>query len=171
MSCFLQKTQGGTIVLGIYFYTIYVFAVTFWNDVGDYNSGNTNWYSTSTNQYACNTLNNCFITLMRLSLYDGNGFDFLSNMSNSPWKGFAVLLILFMCFTGVVLLNGLIGIFSSAFTDKVEDEDENKSDNGKENNDGNEQDEKKEHNEILERLDRLEKIMMSIQSNQSQWEM
>jgi len=121
---FSSNTRGGSVVLLIYFYTIYVFAVIYWNEVGTYNSSNTTWYNSNTNQEACNTLSNCYITLMRLSLYDGNGFDFISNMTNAPQKGLAALLILYMCFTAVTLLNGLIGIFSQAFTKDVDDDDD-----------------------------------------------
>jgi len=100
---FSTKTQGGSIVLLIYFYTIYVFSIIYWQNVGQYNSSNSPWYGMNTNQMACNTLNNCYNTIMRLSLYDGNGLDFLWNLTNSPYRALAALLIIFMCFTAIVL--------------------------------------------------------------------
>jgi len=167
---FSTSTRGGPVVLMIYFYTIYVFAVVYWNEIGAYNSSNTSWYNSNTNQNACDTLSHCYITLMRLSLYDGNGFDLMSNMVNSPWKGLAVLLVIYMCFSAVTLLNGLIGIFASSFTnDDNDDKDDQEQETDKDKNTHN----KEKMNEQVEthdltikdvwnRLDRIENLLLSL---------
>jgi len=142
---FSTNTRGGTVVLSIYFYTVYVFAVVYWNEVGKYNASNTSWFNPNTNQYPCNTLNNCFITLMRLSLYDGNGFDFISNLSEShAYRALAALLILYMCFTAITLLNGLIGIFAAAFTADSGDDDDDEKEKDKDDKDKDDDKEPKE---------------------------
>eukprot|EP01035_Chromulina_nebulosa_P018063 gene18063-23710_t len=53
--------------------------------------------------------------MLRLSFYDGTGFDFLTAVIDSKFGGFAVLLIIYLCFSAMILLNGLIGIFGMAF--------------------------------------------------------
>jgi hypothetical protein len=53
--------------------------------------------------------------MMRLSLYDGTGFDYLTAIIQAELPGLAVLLIAYMCFNAMILLNGLIGVFGSAF--------------------------------------------------------
>jgi len=174
---FSTHTRGGTVVLAIYFYTIYVFAVVYWNEIGihNYNSTTTTWYNANTNQQACISLSTCYITLMRLSLYDGNGFDFVSNMCNSPWKGLAVLLIVFLCFTAIALLNGLIGIFGAAFTSDEDDEDDEDEDEEKEDKKGDD-DEKKDDkeggddkepsiNDVWNRLERIEMLLLAAKKN------
>ena len=72
----------------------------------------------------CGTLTNCFIIMIRLSFYDGNGFDFLTAVIQSNQGGLAFLLFLYLILTAIILLNGLIGIFGNAFSDDDDEEDE-----------------------------------------------
>ena len=68
----------------------------------------------------------CFFTMLRLSFYDGTGFDYLTSLAQDKTHGnshgYTVLLILFTIWTTIIILNGLIGIFGSAFSlDDTED--------------------------------------------------
>lgn len=62
----------------------------------------------------CDTLSHCYLTLFRLAMYDGVGFDFLQYTADKD-PGLGVLLFLYIIITAVILCNGLIGIFGSCF--------------------------------------------------------
>jgi len=100
-------SRGATVVLFMFFYISYLLAVVFWNEDGTLNTpeGQT-----------CDTLNNCFIIMLRLAFYDGNGFDFLQATMNNGQHGYTFLLILYLIGSAIILLNGLIGIFGDAFS-------------------------------------------------------
>ena len=134
------QSKGSLVVLAMFFFTTYVFGVVFWVEV---NAGtgmcppgsNTTCANPDT---VCGDLPDCFVTMMRLALYDGNGLgllqDVMSGTNGIPGRrGLAALLILYMCATAMVLLNGLIGIFGAAFqadtTDETLEEIEKKMDN------------------------------------------
>ena len=111
---FTAKSKGGVVLLIIFFYVTYVFAMVFW--IEDRNLVTPNDTSPITgNNTVCGTLMGCTITLMRLSFYDGTGFDYLSEVIASRSPILTGLLIFYMVFTAMILLNGLIGIFGSAF--------------------------------------------------------
>lgn len=104
---FSAASKGGFVILMIYFYITYIIAVVSWNLKG--NLDTLEGYNT------CGTLTECFVVIMRLSLYDGTGLDFLSAVIGSGAKGLVLVLIAYMCFNGMILLNGLIGVFGYAF--------------------------------------------------------
>jgi hypothetical protein len=109
-------SRGGSVVLFILFYLTFVLAVMYWyqfNDLVDYLDPDIK---------SCATLKLCFLTLLRLTFYDGTGFDFLQSVIDNGNSGWAVGLILYMCVTGMILLNGLIGIFGHAFISDAEAE-------------------------------------------------
>jgi len=60
---------------------------------------------------------------MRLTFFDGSGFDFFSNLSRSDYPALALLAFVYMLLTSVVLVNGLIGIFGSIFASQKDDTD------------------------------------------------
>jgi hypothetical protein len=89
-------------LIGIFFYSSYVLGACLWQETG--------------NQLdACSTFTSCMFTLMRLTFYDGNGFDYLWEVSKL-WPLLFVLTVLYLCATAFGVLNGLIGIFASTFT-------------------------------------------------------
>jgi hypothetical protein len=55
-------------------------------------------------------------TMMRLTFYDGNGFDFAYALSDKHPLLFYVSMC-YLCVTSFGMLNGLVGIFGTAFTD------------------------------------------------------
>jgi hypothetical protein len=105
-----KRSKGGVVVLALYFFSIYLFAVVFSIDKG---------YLVTPEGQTCDTIKDCFFTLLRLSFYDGQGFDYMATLASDGQPGsdgYTVLLMLFTIGTGILLLNGLIGIFGSAFT-------------------------------------------------------
>ena len=154
-------SRGALVVLGIFFYVTYILACVFWTDKSYLQTPDTGFE----NGYACTTLPMCFITMMRLAFYDGNGLDYLTavaqedqtvysygpvlvnasyfNSVSNKWMfgivnvteplshvhhkggalGYAVLLVMYMVFAAVILLNGLIGIFGQAFVTDASDSD------------------------------------------------
>jgi hypothetical protein len=121
-----DKSKGGLVILASFFFVTYIVAVVFWLDRG----------SISTLEgYSCSSLRMCYVTMLRLSFYDGTGFDYLSAMISTGDSGYATLLIFYMILSSIMLLNGLIGIFGSAFAlsdkeEKVFDDDDDDDDDG-----------------------------------------
>lgn len=101
---FTSRSKGAVVVLGIFFFMAYVYGVVFWTITRD-------WSETR----ACDTLVHCMWVMMRLTFYDNEGLDFVKVMLDSESKGYAVLLLMYMCITAMIFLNGLIGIFGDAF--------------------------------------------------------
>ena len=164
-------SRGAMVVLGMFFYVTYIVACVFWTDKSYLQTPDTGFE----NGYTCTTLPLCFITLMRLSFYDGNGFDYLTavaqedqtvysyglvlanasfyNKTSHSWEigfvnvttplshvhhkggalGYAILLVMYMIFTAVILLNGLIGIFGEAFVTDASDSDSEEEEEGSTN--------------------------------------
>ncbi len=98
------NTQGGIFILVTFFFSAYVMAVVFWREESDLLS------LRHTND-ACVSLRNCFVTMLRLSFYDPIGLDFLADVVNHCSGWLAALLVGYLCFTAMILLNGLIGVF------------------------------------------------------------
>jgi len=107
----------------IFFYTIYIFGVLFFVEFQQPWAVGIQTGTPSLN-YVCDSIRHCYITLMRLSFFDGNGFDFLTSLSNSGQSGLAFLAIVYMIMTATIFLNGLIGIFGDAFSGEEEEEEE-----------------------------------------------
>jgi len=124
---FTAASKGGTLLLGIFLYLTYLWAVIFWRDKE---------YLVTPERETCSSLVACFYTMMRLAFYDGTGLDFLEAVAeeqmvynvtggnnvtytvseDKPYsQSYSILLILYMIISAVILLNGLIGIFSNIF--------------------------------------------------------
>ena len=116
---FTSGSKGALVVLGIYFYMSYILGVVFWLKTRG-------WVETR----QCDTLVHCMWTMMRLTFYDEKGFDFVKVMFDVKYNALVALLILYMCITAMIFLNGLIGIFGDAFYivfKEVGPDDDNKS--------------------------------------------
>ena len=108
------KSKGGLVILIFYFYVTYVFAVMFWihdNQLATPQDMN----PTTGTDMLCESLTGCYITMLRLTLYDGVGLDYLGQVIATRSALMSTLLILYLCFATMILLNGLIGVFGSAF--------------------------------------------------------
>ena len=104
---FTQKSKGAIVIISILAYITYVFAVVFSTDVTDIEASGT-----------CVGSLACAMTLLRMVLYDGNGLDFLWQVISTKHIIYSVLLGIYMILSAIILLNGLIGVFSQAFTAK-----------------------------------------------------
>jgi len=114
---FTTTSKGGVVVLGFFFYLAYILGVAFWQKTVNFN------LMSPENGNECDTLAHCFLIMVRLTFWDGSGFDFLKSIMDYQQGGLAVLLFFYMCISAMVLLNGLIGIFGGAFasaTDEVD---------------------------------------------------
>lgn len=115
LETFTDRSKGGLVILCMFFFVAYVVAVVSWQEsTAIYKHNNVTGN-------ACGNLLDCFLIMLRLSFYDGNGFDFLTAIINFKAKGLSVLLILYLCLSAVILLNGLIGIFSNIFLNSQPD--------------------------------------------------
>jgi len=143
---FTTASKGAVVVLGFFFYMAYIMGVAFWQQTATWTlvspEGGPNG-----NLSECDTLPHCFLIMLRLTFWDGSGFDYLKSVMDygTPMaKGMTTLLILYMCFSAMVLLNGLIGIFSAAFQAATKDDDDDDDDDEKgSKEEGSDDDEKK----------------------------
>lgn len=104
LEIFTTRTKGSVVLLGLFFYLAYVFGVAFWVHTKD----------TAPVEF-CGTVDSCVVTMIRLAFYDAKGLDFLSYFSDSDSEVLTALLILYLVVTGIIILNGLIGIFGGMF--------------------------------------------------------
>jgi hypothetical protein len=77
-----SNSRGAIVVLVVFFYVTYIVAVIFWIDRGTFdfydpiaNSNATIQPDRMSTNSNCITLRSCFMTLLRLSYYDGGGFE------------------------------------------------------------------------------------------------
>jgi len=69
---------------------------------------------TSGDYSGCTTASQCTYTLLRLTFFDGDGFDFAYYLAQNYRFLFGVSL-LFVCITSFGIMNGLVGIFGRLF--------------------------------------------------------
>ena len=71
---FTAKSKGGVVLLAIYFYVTFVFAMLFWIDEGALVTPPSQDIDPTTgNNTLCGSLAGCALVLTRLTLYDGTG--------------------------------------------------------------------------------------------------
>jgi hypothetical protein len=99
-----QASRGGLVILAMYLYVAYLFGVLAYN----VNSA-LSYDDDSVSDYQ--SLNDCFLLMLRLTLFDDKGFNYLSFMIGSGRAGYAIILFGFMIFASFILLNSLIGVF------------------------------------------------------------
>ncbi len=100
-----DKTKGGFTLMGLLFFCAFVMAVTLYVDVNSRDSASSE---------SCASISECMFTMLRLTFYDGTGFDFaLSLTEQNPFLFFLVMV--YMCMTSFGIINGLLSIFASSF--------------------------------------------------------
>jgi len=179
---FTLSSKGGVVVLGFFFYMAYIMGVSFWQKTGDLLLASPEGGPNGTLS-ECDTLPHCFLIMLRLTFWDGSGFDFVKSLIDvGNQKGLVTLLIIYMCTSAMVLLNGLIGIFGGAFSAATEDSDDEGEDEDSDKKD--EKDEKDEKGEkegdedeemnlmskdpnkvILEYMARIEKLCTKLEGD------
>ena len=100
-----KKSRGGFILMFMLFYIAYVLGATLWietanSDLGDF----------------CASLGSCTYTMIRLTFFDGNGFDFAYSLADGHPILFGIT-CLYLCVTSFGIVNGLIGVFGDIFKD------------------------------------------------------
>lgn len=101
---FTSRSKGAVVVLGIFFYMSYIFGIMFYTITQGMG-----------NVVGCDTIVHCMWVMIRLSLYDQDGFNYVFSLFDTKYRALTVLLIIYMCITAMIFLNGLIGIFGDAF--------------------------------------------------------
>lgn len=115
---FTAKSRGSMGVVVAFFYIAFVFALVYWYQEPDLvaylGDGVDDYYPHATH---CSKLIDCWITMIRLSFYDGVGFDYMQTVILSGIGGgfYGGLLIIYMLVTGVIIIKGLKGIFCATF--------------------------------------------------------
>lgn len=102
-----NATRGGLLLMMIFFYSAFVL-------------GNCLWVETNGESSECNSRSHCTYTLMRLTFYDGDAFNFVYTLTTNH-KFLFFLCIVYMCLTSFGILNGLVGIFGTAFAQASDD--------------------------------------------------
>jgi len=165
---FTTSSKGAIVVLGFFFYMAYVFGVAFWQRTSNLALMSPEGGATGVLS-ECDTLPHCFLIMLRLTFWDGSGFDFVKSLMDYPDAPLTLLLILYMCTSAMVLLNGLIGIFGDAFSSATEEgdsDDEGEDDEG--GSDDEEKDKKKNKKKITSggvdpaALERIEQLCMKL---------
>ena len=87
--------------MAVFFFCAYVIGAALWVESG------------TSNNY-CATLGECMYTMIRLTLFDGNGFDYAFSLTEHHMFMFYIVM-LYMCITSFGILNGLVGLFGHAF--------------------------------------------------------
>lgn len=96
-----HRTRGGIILIMMLFYTSYVMGIVLWVETNGRNEN-------------CDSIGNCIFTLVRLTFFDGNGFDFAYFLTEKH-KGLFCIVMFYMMLTSFGILNGLVGIFGNVF--------------------------------------------------------
>jgi hypothetical protein len=102
---FTRETKGAVAIFIIFYYLAFIFSIIIKTSIGP-----------ETQLEYCDTQAHCFFTMLRISFYDGNGFDFIAHLMDSGHEFLASLLFCYLCISSIILINGLIGIFGSAFS-------------------------------------------------------
>ena len=97
-----ERTRGGLLLINLFIFTAYVFATVLWVETGH-----------EFPEY-CGTLGECQLIMMRMAVFDGNGFDFAQGLSKD-YKFLFILVMLYICVIAFGLLNGMVGIFGTVF--------------------------------------------------------
>jgi len=95
------ETRGGLLLIMMIFYSAFVLGAAIYVET---NGEGTN----------CESIGMCTFTLMRLSFFDGNGFDFAFYLAGG-YKILFFIVMLYMCITSFGIINGLVGIFGTLF--------------------------------------------------------
>lgn len=127
-----NATRGGMLLMMVFFYSAFVLGVSLWIETDGENP-------------ECLSFPQCSYNLMRLTFYDGTGFDLAYSLTTKH-RFLFFLLMVYMCLTSFGILNGLVGIFGTAFA-VASDEAFNDTDNEDEDDEGDIQDNDDNNNE------------------------
>jgi len=111
---FTTKTKGALGVITLYFFLAYVFAVVYTHATRNMplisSEGGTSGHISQ-----CDTLSHCYYIMIKISNWDGNGFDYWKSLlfHNSLLANFlGVILGFYVFIMDFIILNGILGIFA-----------------------------------------------------------
>ncbi len=99
-----KKSRGAFILMFLLFYMAYVLGTTLWIETAS---------SVLDNNF-CDTLGSCTYTMLRLTFFDGAGFDFAYSLTHQHPILFFCCCV-YTCVTSFGIINGLIGVFGDIF--------------------------------------------------------
>lgn len=94
------ETRGALLLIMVLVYSAFVIGMAL-------------WIETESSSEFCGNIGECTFTLMRLTFFDGDGFDFAFFLTRDHRIMFMVVMV-YMCLTSFGILNGLVGIFGTA---------------------------------------------------------
>jgi hypothetical protein len=97
-----SATRGGLLLMLMFFYSAFIL-------------GTATFIETGGRFENCTTRAQCVYILMRLTFYDGDGFNFIFGLTDRH-RFLFLITILYLCITGFGIMNGLVGIFGTAFS-------------------------------------------------------
>jgi len=100
-----EHTRGGFLLMSLLFYASYIMGAVMWQEFPGGDPGNNE---------PCATLAECHFTMIRLTLFDGAGFDYAFSLAPKHRYLFFLVMV-YMCVTSFGIINGLLGIFSKSF--------------------------------------------------------
>ena len=96
-----NATRGGLFLMLLFFYSAVILGnATFVETLGELDN--------------CHSRSQCAYTLMRLAFYDGDAFDFIYKLTKHHRFLFCICIV-YLCLTAFGIMNGLVGIFGTAF--------------------------------------------------------
>jgi hypothetical protein len=111
---FTTKTKGALGVITLYFFLAYVFAVVYTHATRNMPlispEGGTSGHISQ-----CDTLSHCYYIMIKISNWDGNGFDYWKSLlfHHSILANFlGVMLGFYVFIMDFIILNGILGIFA-----------------------------------------------------------
>lgn len=96
-----NETRGALLLMMLIFYSAFVLGASLYVETG-------------AKEEHCLTVGACTYTLLRLTFFDGDGFDFAYFLTEKHRILF-VIVMMYMCMTSFGMVNGLVGIFGTAF--------------------------------------------------------
>jgi hypothetical protein len=105
-----NATRGGLLLMLMLFFSAFVLGTAAFIETRDHCGDETQCHD------HCPTRAQCVYTLMRLSFYDGDAFNFIFELTDRH-RFLFLICIVYMCITSFGILNGLVGIFGTAFAE------------------------------------------------------
>jgi hypothetical protein len=100
-----SHAKGGFLLITIFLYTSFVMGSCFWQEFPE---------GAPEDNYPCRTMSSCQFTMLRLSLFDGTGFNYAYSLAASHRELFFIAMM-YLCMTSFALVNGIVGVFAQKF--------------------------------------------------------
>ncbi len=112
---FTTLTKGSLAIIAIFFYIAFIYGLVFWQQTRTWALPSPDG-GPSGSASQCHNLLDCFFVMIQLTFYDGNSFDFIKSLFLTDHGYLVFLLVIYLCLTAFVLINGILGIFAGSFS-------------------------------------------------------